>query len=159
MNDRFDLDNAIHTLAEFSYAIAVMDKIEGWEEESWVGSKFAASMWIHTKAVICNGQDNMQEYRVLKCRSMMEAVNWVCDDALGDHVWVSELTISCQEAKVFGSSAIRPCKPMHSPVGYVVVLGTEKSLSEVFERWRDPRKNTMKQSIWLFGLLSCCLSG
>ena len=29
----------------------------------------------------------------------MEAVNWVCDDALEDHVWVSELTISCQEAK------------------------------------------------------------
>ena len=28
----------------------------------------------------------------------MEAVKWVCDDALDDHVWVSELTISCQEA-------------------------------------------------------------
>ena len=24
----------------------------------------------------------------------------MCDDALDDHVWVSELTISCQEAKV-----------------------------------------------------------
>ena len=42
----------------------------------------------------------MQEYRLLKFRSLMEAVSWVCDDALDDHVWVSELTISCQEAKV-----------------------------------------------------------
>ena len=67
---------------------------------------------------------------------MMEAVNWVCDDALGDHVWVSELTISSQEAKRSGSPAIRPCKLTHGPAGYVVVLGT-KSQSEVFERWSD----------------------
>ena len=26
--------------------------------------------------------------------------NWVCDDALGRHMWVSEHTISCEEAKV-----------------------------------------------------------
>ena len=40
-----------------------------------------------------------------KFRSIMEAVSWVCDDALDDHVWcerwVSELTISCQEAKIW----------------------------------------------------------
>ena len=34
----------------------------------------------------------------------MEAVNWVCDDALDDHVWVDEQTISCQEAKVLEAS-------------------------------------------------------
>ena len=34
----------------------------GWEEqEKWVGSRFAACMWIYTKAVICNGQENTQE--------------------------------------------------------------------------------------------------
>ena len=33
--------------AVFSYAMTVMDKISGWEdEERWVGSKFAACMWI-----------------------------------------------------------------------------------------------------------------
>ena len=77
-----------------------MDKIEGWEEESWVGSRFAASIWIYTKAVICNGQNNMQDHWLQLFRSIMEAVNWVCDDALDDRVWVSELTISCQERKV-----------------------------------------------------------
>ena len=30
----------------------------------------------------------------------MEAVIWVCDDALDEHVWESEQTLSLQEAKV-----------------------------------------------------------
>ena len=96
VDDRFDLDNAIQTKAEFSCAVAVMDKIGRWEEENWVGSKFAACMWIFSKAVICNGQNNMQNYMLLKFRSIMEAANWVCDVALDDHVWASELTISYQ---------------------------------------------------------------
>ena len=42
--------------ATFSFAMTVMDKVEGWNEERWVGSKFAASMWVHTKAVLCDGR-------------------------------------------------------------------------------------------------------
>ena len=45
-------------------------------------------------------QENMQEYRLLKFRSIMMIVNWVCDDALDDHVWVNELTIPCQGTEV-----------------------------------------------------------
>ena len=30
----------------------------------------------------------------------MDAVNWVCDDAVDEHVWVSKQTISLQEAEV-----------------------------------------------------------
>ena len=77
-----------------------MDKVEGWEEEGGVGSRFPATMWIYTKAVKSNTQNNMQDYRPFKFRSIMEAVSWVCDEALDDHVWVYELTIFCQEAKV-----------------------------------------------------------
>ena len=81
VEDKFDLDNAIQTKAEFSYAIAVMDKTGGWEEEegkqeNWVGPIFAASMWIFTKAVVCNGQNHMQNYRTFKKGSIMEVVNW-----------------------------------------------------------------------------------
>ena len=100
VDDRFDLENPIQTKAEFSHAIAVMDKIGRREEEYWVGSRFAASMWMYTKAVVCNGQGPMQNYRLLKFRSIMKAVNWVCDNALDEQMKVSELTISCQEAKV-----------------------------------------------------------
>ena len=34
----------------------VMDKVEGWNGEEWVGSKFAACMWIYTEAVLCDGR-------------------------------------------------------------------------------------------------------
>ena len=37
-------------------------------------------------------------------QNYMAAVKWVCDDALDEHVWVSELTISLQEAKVLVNS-------------------------------------------------------
>ena len=46
----------------------------------------------------------------------------LCDDAPDEHVWVSELTISCQEAKVPECPSIRPCESMHSPVENVMVL-------------------------------------
>ena len=62
-----------------------MGKIGGWEEEHWVDSRFAACMWIFTKAVSCSGQNHMQHYRLLEFRSIMEAVDWVCDDAVDEH--------------------------------------------------------------------------
>ena len=71
-----------------------MDKIEGWEEEKLVGSSFAACMWIYTKAVLCDGQENTQDYL------RQGLYPSVCDDALEDHEWVSELTISIQETEV-----------------------------------------------------------
>ena len=57
VEDKLDLDNAIQTKAEFSCAIAVMDRIGGWEEEegeheNWVGPRFAANMWICAQAVV-----------------------------------------------------------------------------------------------------------
>ena len=36
----------------------------------------------------------MQNYKIFKLRSIMEAVSWVCDDALDEHVWLSTQTIS-----------------------------------------------------------------
>ena len=96
-DDKFDLDNAIQTKAEFSYAIAGMDRIGGWEEEegeqeNWVGPRFPASMWMCTKAVVCNGRNHTQKYWIFKLRLFTEAVNRVCDDALDEHVWVTVTT-------------------------------------------------------------------
>ena len=52
---------AIRTKAEFSYALVVMDKIGGWEEgdgqEEWVCSRCSASVWIYTKAAVCNAKE------------------------------------------------------------------------------------------------------
>ena len=86
----------------FSYAVTVTDKIEGWEEEgTWVGSRIAACMWIYTKAVLCYGQESTQEYLRRRLLSIMESVNWVCEEAMEDHEWVSELAFSLQENEVF----------------------------------------------------------
>ena len=59
-DDRFDLDKAIQTKDDFFYAIVVMDKIEGWEEKSWVGAKFAG-LWYATVKETCKstGSSNL----------------------------------------------------------------------------------------------------
>ena len=43
----------VQSKAVFSYAMILMDKINGWEdEEKWVGSKFATCMWIYTRRAL-----------------------------------------------------------------------------------------------------------
>ena len=56
-----------------------------------MGPRLAASGSTQ-KAVVCKGQNHMQNERIFKLRYMMEAVNWVCDDAIDEHVSVSEQT-------------------------------------------------------------------
>ena len=76
----------------FSYAMTVMDKIDGWEEgeEKMVGSRIAACTWIHTKAVLCEGQESTQKYLRRRLQPTLESVNWVCEEAMEGHGWVSE---------------------------------------------------------------------
>ena len=81
-------------------------------------------IYIFAKAVICNGQNHAQNYRLFKVKSVMEAVNCVCDDALDEHVRVSECLIA--GGKRSGSPAIRDSNSMHCPVVNYVVLGTYK---------------------------------
>ena len=102
--DKSDLENAIQTKAELSCAIAVMDKIGGWEEEegeqeNWVGPRFASSIWIYTKSVVCNGQNHKQNNRIFQLRSILEAVNWVCVTCGADLLVASKRS---------GSPALRP---------------------------------------------------
>ena len=79
--DRFGRREAVppNTLAlpksVFSCAVTVMDKVEGWSEEKWVGSRLAACMWICTKAVLCDGQVPTQENLRRKLSTIMESVN------------------------------------------------------------------------------------
>ena len=82
-----------------------MDKIRGWEdEESWVGSKFAACMWIHTKEVLTGGQiTDREEEENLKKRimSIMLYTIWVCAGTFVEQEWVSSRTIIQQQEDVF----------------------------------------------------------
>ena len=63
--------------ATFSYAMSVMDKVEGWNEEKLVGSYLAASMWIYTKAALCDGRKrdpplDLQPFLAI----IIESVTW-----------------------------------------------------------------------------------
>ena len=66
VKNEFDAGLPFQTIAELSYAVAVMDKIGGWEEgsqrEDQNGARFGANMWISTKAVVCNGQRHMENF-------------------------------------------------------------------------------------------------
>ena len=81
LRDEFDLTNSIQTKAAFSDALAIMDRVGGWrfghEKGSQIGTIFAACMWVHTKAVICNGQRHMETFRINKRNSITEAASWV----------------------------------------------------------------------------------
>ena len=87
---------------EFIDTEKVMDNIEGCEEEEmWMCFPDSQRVCGSTQQpVSCNGQENTQEYLMQRFRSIMEGVNRACDDALEDHEWVSERTISRQETEV-----------------------------------------------------------
>ena len=75
VKDEFDLTNLIQTKAEFSYGIAVMDRNGGWidgrneEGRQFLGVECSASMWIYTKAVICNGQRHHGGHQLGLCQN------------------------------------------------------------------------------------------
>ena len=89
--------------SSLTYAMTVMDKICGWEDEDkWVGSEFAACMWIYTKEVLTGWQKptpEVAEYLKRRLLSMMLCMNWVCAGTVDDHDWVSESTIPCKKKK------------------------------------------------------------
>ena len=83
--------------ATFFFAMAVMDKVEGWNEEKWVGSYLAASMWIHTKA-LCDGRkrDPPLDLEFILA-VIVESVSWVTEDSQWDHEWITETKVTMKE--------------------------------------------------------------
>ena len=84
------------------------DKVNGWSEEGWamkdgesdtcgIGGKLAACMWIYTKAAICDGQRNSEEFWNQKRNSVIEAVNWSCSRVLLNHESSSEFFLMMHE--------------------------------------------------------------
>ena len=77
--------------AVFSYAMTLMGKIRGREDEkSWVGSKFAACMWIYTKDALTGGQifdREQEEYLKKRTITIMFCANWFGAGTFDDHEW------------------------------------------------------------------------
>ena len=81
--------------ATFSYTMAVMDKVEGWREEKWRRSYLAASMWIYTKAVLCDGRK--RETHPLTCKLSSLSSLKASEDFLWDHEWNTETKVTMKE--------------------------------------------------------------
>ena len=65
VKDEFDLVHLFQTKAEISFAIAIMDRIDGWVEGREPDGRLAACIWIFSWAVRCNGQNYVD---VSRCR-------------------------------------------------------------------------------------------
>ena len=48
----------------------------------------------------CDGQESTAEFLKQRFVAIRESVSWVFEDALKDHEWVTELTISMQENEI-----------------------------------------------------------
>ena len=85
----------------FSFALAILDKICGWEQErKWVGSLLVECVWIFIKAVLCNGQQPPENELQGRMLSIMQSVNGVCEDAFNDeHEWVTQITVPELESR------------------------------------------------------------
>ena len=80
--------------AACSFAMTVMDKVEGWNEEKWVNTHLAACMWIYTKAVLCDGRPWTYQPTL---GIIVENVSWVTEDFLWEHEWITETTVTLKE--------------------------------------------------------------
>ena len=94
--------------AEFSNAIAVMDRIGAWIEGgrsgdgSQHGGRLAACIWTHSKAVICNGHNYMEAFRNQKIVLWNPLIGLV-QAVQKHHDWISEFSFILQENRILGA--------------------------------------------------------
>ena len=86
--------------AVLSFAMTVMDKIDGWDEENgWVQKlQHASGSTPHACCVM-----DRNPLRITWSEGSYpsrKAFIWVCEEAFEVHEWVSELTISMQEEEI-----------------------------------------------------------
>ena len=62
-----------------------------------MGCISTGSLYVYYKCVLCDGQETTQHFLKRRMLSIMENVNWVCEEVLEEREWVSPLTIPLQE--------------------------------------------------------------
>ena len=84
--------------AIFSFAMTVMDKVEGWNEEELVGSNFVACMWIYTKTVLCDGRRSDKPLDLESIPGIIVAsVTGVTEGSLWEHEWITDTNVTLKE--------------------------------------------------------------
>ena len=122
--------------ATFSRAMAVMDKVEGWKEEECVLSYLAASMWIYTKAALCDGRkrDPLLDLQPVLA-TITESVSWVTEDSQWDHEWITETEVTMKGNLILEAfTSLRHRGVMPSSEGFAMFFSTEKLQAQVREQ-------------------------
>ena len=71
-----------------------MDKVEGWNEDKWVGADLTACMRIYTKAVLCDGRRRDPPLELQPILGfIVESVSWATEDFLWEHEWITETNV------------------------------------------------------------------
>ena len=63
-------------------------------------------MWIHTKAVVCNGQRHMENFMMNKMNSITEAVNGAWEIFYQDLEWIPQNSIQAPRMQSVGVFAL-----------------------------------------------------
>ena len=124
----------------FSFAMELMDKVEGWNEEKWVGSNFVACLWIYTKAVLCDGR---RRYLPLDLEfilgTIVKSVTWVSEGSLWEHEWITDTNVTLKENEILEALDYESTCLVHCS-GVVTVLSTDEPQSQVRGQWTKSSK-------------------
>ena len=152
---------------ELECAVAVMDRIGGWEEgkedENQIGAHFGACMWISTKAAISIRSKDMKNF-ISQIHPLTEAVNKTWDVLCGTHAWIQQDSMELQGSHTMKSlhyDTEVPCVMQWGLLWYsapshlneILIKGgasqtchdktvrkaTETSFTFPFEEWHMPR--------------------
>ena len=105
-----------------------MDKVEGCNEEKWMGSKFEARMWICIKAVMCDGRGRPPLQIIMECAS------WLREDSLWEHERMTEPNVLWKENDILealncGLDVL--CQPSGDTCGSLHRQGSTKNCNNV----------------------------
>ena len=123
--------------AEFSNAIAVTDRIDGWTEGgrsgdgSQHGGRLAACIWTHSKAFICNGHNYVEAFRKQKIVLLKPLIGPV-QAVQKHHDWILQLSFALQENRILGALNYDieiPCIVQRVPLWYSAPSSLNKDLS------------------------------
>ena len=87
--------------ATFTYALTLMGKVGGWNDEKWIGPKFAACVRMYTTAVYnkkCSGEPSLD--LGFAQGIIGESVTWVTEVCLWEHEWIMDADVTLKENEI-----------------------------------------------------------
>ena len=85
-------------------------------------------MWIYSKAVVCNGERRVENFRINKMSSVMEAVNGAWEILYEHHEWRPPLSINAKFWRLLDHDIEIPCVVQWGMLWYSALTGSNNDL-------------------------------